>query len=161
MSPYETTKSSELSEMTQTGSKKPSVVVMIPARKGLHPAIVKKANAALHALENSNPDIDLTIFIFDKQIKSESHDRRPLSKVARVRNVMLEEAAAGRRHDYVLWLDSDLVEFPPDLPSQLVRAGCDGVIAPLVLIEGPGPLGIDQFYDTTAFIRKGRSGMNP
>ncbi|EKX32328.1 hypothetical protein GUITHDRAFT_121497 [Guillardia theta CCMP2712] len=54
--------------------------------------------------------------------------------------------------DYVMWIDSDLVSYPPDLPSKLIRSNPHGMTAPLVLLEEPGPLGTDQFYDTTAFV---------
>ena len=55
-----------------------------------------------------------------------------------------------------MWIDSDLVEIPPDLPTTLVTANPDGVTAPMVLIEEPGPVGPNQFYDTTAFVLKVR-----
>ena len=29
------------------------------------------------------------------------------------------DMVAGERYDYVLWLDSDLVDFPPDLPTKV------------------------------------------
>ena len=45
---------------------KPRVIVMIPARKGLHKRIEEKAASALRALESGNPDLSLRIFIFDK-----------------------------------------------------------------------------------------------
>lgn len=50
-----------------------------------------------------------------------------------------------------------MVEIPPDLPTTLIFANPEGVTAPLVLIQEPGPLGPNQFYDTTAFVLKGRS----
>ena len=51
-------------------------------------------------------------------LRSERWDRRPLSKVARLRNIMLD-IVADERYDYVLWLDSDLVDYPPDLPTRV------------------------------------------
>jgi hypothetical protein len=51
---------------------KPSVVVMIPARKGLHKRIEEKAASALRALESGNPTLSLRIFIFDKVVPRSS-----------------------------------------------------------------------------------------
>ncbi|RMG95859.1 MAG: hypothetical protein D6706_11255 [Chloroflexi bacterium] len=53
-------------------------------------------------------------------------------------------------HDYILWVDADIVSAPPDLPALLYDANPDGVTAPLVLIEGT-----PQFYDTLGFIEDG------
>ena len=63
--------------------------------------------------------------------------------------------------DYLVWIDSDVVEFPADLPTTLILANPQGVTAPVVLIEEPGPLGPSQFYDTTGFVLKGRSESDP
>lgn len=136
---------------------RPRVVLMIPARQGLHPDIERKAAAALAAMQAGNPSLNLTTFIFDKVVPRESGDDRPLSKVTRIRNMMLHEANVREDFDYVMWVDSDLVSYPADLPTALIRANPEGVTAPLVLVEEPGPLGrVDQFYDTTAFVRLGR-----
>jgi hypothetical protein len=51
---------------------RPSVVVMIPARKGLHKRIEEKAASALRALESGNPTLSLRIFIFDKVVPRSS-----------------------------------------------------------------------------------------
>jgi hypothetical protein len=39
-------------------------------------------------------------------------------------------------HDYVLWLDADVVKYPPTLIRQLYDTNSMGVTAPLVVIEG-------------------------
>jgi hypothetical protein len=140
---------------------RPRVVVMIPMGKDLHPAIERKFQSALKAMQAGNPSLNLTTFIFDKVVPRQEGDDRPLSKVARVRNMMLDEARVSEDFDYVLWIDSDLTSFPPDVPTELIRVNPDGVTAPMVLIEEPAPLGTEQFYDTTAFIRYGRSSLAP
>ena len=86
----------------------------------------------------------------------QAEDERPLSKTARLRNRMLDSIDL-HAFDYLLWIDSDVIEIPADLPTTLINANPTGVTAPLVLIEEPGPLGKNQFYDTTAFVLKGRS----
>ena len=133
---------------------------MMPTRKGLHPVITKRARACLHAMEVGNPELDIEVFIFDRIVPRIATDKRPLSKVSRIRNMMVAEAGVSAKYDYTLWLDSDVVEFPSDLPTRLIRENPDGVTAPLVLIEEPGPLGTDQFYDTTAFVKRGMSNLS-
>ena len=54
--------------LNHNASSRPRVVVMIPARKGLHGKIVEKAALALRALETGNPELDLYTFVFDKII---------------------------------------------------------------------------------------------
>jgi hypothetical protein len=49
--------------------------------------------------------------------------------------MMLREIDVDRNFDYVMWLDSDLVSFPPDLATHLIRVNPEGITAPLVLIE--------------------------
>ena len=51
-------------------------------------------------------------------------------------------------HDFVLWVDVDIVDYPADLIEQLMEG--DGIAAPLVLLEGTG-----QFYDIGSFIQNG------
>ena len=38
-------------------------------------------------------------------------------------------------HEYVLWLDADVVKYPPDLVLRLYETNPHGVSAPLVVIE--------------------------
>jgi len=139
---------------------RPHVVIMMPLRKDLHPEITSKALNCLRAMEGANPELEVELFLFDKVVKRIPSDKRPLSKVARIRNMMIDMLGGDMHYDYVMWLDSDIIEYPPDLPTQLIRANPEGISAPLVLLEEPGPLGTDQFYDTTAFVQFHRSGVS-
>jgi hypothetical protein len=140
--------------------RRPKVVVMMPTRKDLHPVVTGKAFACLEAMKLGNPELDLDVFIFDRVVPRVASDKRPLSKVSRIRNMMIAEAGVETNYDYTLWLDSDIVEYPPDLPTRLIRENPHGITAPLVLIEEPGPLGTDQFYDTTAFVKRHMSKVS-
>jgi len=135
-------------------SDRPRVIVMFPKRKEIHPRIDELAQSALNALRDGNPNLDLSLFIFDEHVPKIASDGRPLSKTVRIRNIMMSRIQMAKEFDYVMWIDSDLVAYPPDLPSKLIRSNPHGVTAPLVLLEEPGPLGTDQFYDTTAFVLK-------
>lgn len=111
-------------------------------------SLADHAVALLSRLPAANPGITLEIH----------QDARPItpppspSKYARhaaVRNYMLD-TYLGAQHDYVLWIDSDLTDYPDDMPSRLLALG--GIAAPFVELEGfPG-----RFYDIGGFIEHGR-----
>ncbi len=62
-------------------------------------------------------------------------------------------------HTHVLWIDSDLIDYPPTLPRLLLDAGAD-IAAPLPLLD-PSPVRLiayprrEQFYDIAGFIERG------
>lgn len=64
-------------------------------------------------------------------------------KLAHLRNVIVEGAL--QKEACVLWIDSDVVEIPPNLIVDLMKHNVP-VVAPTVYIEGT-----KQFYDTLAF----------
>ena len=64
-------------------------------------------------------------------------------RLAYLRNLIVEEADI--KEDYVLWIDCDVIEFPPNLIEDLMRHNVS-VVAPGVYIEGS-----NHFYDTFAF----------
>lgn len=70
---------------------------------------------------------------------------------AAVRNYMLDTYLA-EHHTHVLWVDSDLVDYPADLPTLLSAANPGGIAAPLCLLDKCGP----RFYDIGGFIEGGR-----
>ncbi|MGE0725782.1 MAG: hypothetical protein AB7O45_15490, partial [Alphaproteobacteria bacterium] len=60
--------------------------------------------------------------------------RRRRSVLARARNRLV--AGALRDEDWVLWLDVDLIDYPPDLPARLLAAGKDVVVPHCVRPDG-------------------------
>lgn len=70
---------------------------------------------------------------------------------AAVRNYMLDTYLA-EHHTHVLWVDSDMVDYPADLPTRLNAANPGGIAAPLALLDKCGP----RFYDIGGFIERGR-----
>uniref|UniRef100_A0A6T8LRV9 Uncharacterized protein n=1 Tax=Hemiselmis andersenii TaxID=464988 RepID=A0A6T8LRV9_HEMAN len=137
-----------------------SVAVLIPASPFLHHEIKDKMMLNARRILDDNPLFCLQVFIDGGPIDDDDDDTRPLSKISRLRNRMLASLDMSR-WDYVLWIDADVVEYPPDLPTQLIMDNPGGITAPVVLIEEPGPLGPNQFYDTTAFTLKGASHLFP
>lgn len=66
-----------------------------------------------------------------------------LERLAYLRNLLVDKAL--KDEDYILWIDSDVVDFPASLITDLKRHNAH-VVAPGVWIEGT-----EQFYDTFAF----------
>jgi glycosyltransferase involved in cell wall biosynthesis len=74
-------------------------------------------------------------------------------RLAMLKNRVID--LAFKDEDYVLWFDSDLVDFPASLLKDLMKADAD-IVAPYVLIEGT-----DRFYDHLAFRKDGIKFMFP
>ena len=55
--------------------------------------------------------------------------------LATIRNIVIHEYLRPE-HEYVLWLDADVVRYPADLVRRLYETNPTGVSAPLVVIEG-------------------------
>jgi len=137
-----------------------SVAVLIIANPFVHHKIKDAMQTNARRLIDDNPQLCVQVFIDSGPIEPDDSDIRPLSRTSRLRNRMLDSLNVSQ-WDYVMWIDADVVEYLPDLPTLLIQANPDGVTAPLVLIEEPGPDGPDQFYDTTAFTLKGKSHLMP
>uniref|UniRef100_A0A7S0HDM8 Uncharacterized protein n=1 Tax=Hanusia phi TaxID=3032 RepID=A0A7S0HDM8_9CRYP len=136
------------------------VAILVPSSPWMHPELKRMIMENLRRVPRANPKLVLRIFIDAGPLQSLPDESRPLSKTARLRNRMLSSINL-HDYDYIMWIDADIVEFPFDLPSKLIFANPTGATAPLVLIEEPGPMGPNQFYDTTAFTLKGTSGLYP
>ncbi len=72
-----------------------------------------------------------------------------MANIGPIRQALVEEHLG--EHDYVLWIDADVVDYPPDLPSRLIERDPLGISAPLVLAAGGG----GRFYDTAGFVEEG------
>lgn len=132
------------------------VACLIPIKPTLHPTLREFAFARAAALPLANPTLDITIMYDYGTVPKLKGDVRPWSKVARVRNNMLAQLDLNTI-DYVFWIDADVVDYPADLPSQLIAANPDGITAPLVVVEDHGC----RFYDWAAYIIKDRSHIEP
>ncbi|WP_374440165.1 glycosyltransferase [Stella sp.] len=72
-----------------------------------------------------------------------SVQRERRATLARSRNRLL--SAALRDEDWVLWIDADVCDYPPDLVERLVAAGHDVVVPHCVLPDG-------RTYDLNTFV---------
>lgn len=69
-------------------------------------------------------------------------------RLAKLRNHLVSGSLTDE--EYVLMVDSDVVEMPTDLLSSLIAADAD-IVAPMVYIEDYELYGNNFFYDTLAF----------
>lgn len=131
------------------------ILTIIPVKPNLHIQLKERAWKAAAAMDGCNPAHEIS-YLFDyTPIPSEPGDCRPWSKVTRIRNKILDSINLSA-WDYLLWIDADVVSYPPNMPTLLIEANPGGVTAPVVMVEGT-----DAFYDWTAFIFKGASGIQP
>lgn len=133
------------------------ILVCIPMRPNMLPALKLEslAMASRMIASKSNPDIELSLFIDQSDEPRAPDDVTPWRKVSRVRNKLLSRINYSA-YDYLLWIDSDIISYPEEMPTLLVRGNPGGVSAPSVMIEHS-----DLFYDWSAFILKGRSDIEP
>jgi hypothetical protein len=125
---------------------KKRVLVCIPVHRGLAAQIQQKSRDAAFAMVEGNPDLEL-VFIFDYRTEPTLPSDRSYEKLCRVNNNLLQLVATTNQFDYLLWIDADIVSYPPDMPSKLIQANPTGVSAPMVLVEDS-----DRFYDWLGFI---------
>lgn len=114
----------------------------------------EKAQRELQTYSASYFDLE---WMFNHEIEPHlPNDLVPVSQVARLRNKMIDRYL--KDHDYVFWIDSDLVEFKENLLERLVdRQRIENkIIAPQNLVEMT-----DKWYDWGAFIQAGTSHIQP
>lgn len=72
---------------------------------------------------------------------------------ARARNAVLEQSLDDS-FTHVFWMDSDVVEYPPDIIEQLAAISSKDVVAPYVFIEDNDWWLFKRFYDISCFLDK-------
>src|SRR6266581_1408402 len=97
-----------------------SVLILVPVKPQMNRILQLRLRANLRLIEQYNPSLRMSVCIAEEPEPKLAGDATPWSRVTRVRNRMLAKVP-WREHDYVMWLDADLVEFPPDLPTRLVN----------------------------------------
>lgn len=119
-----------------------------PARSQVWPEMAARLAARL---SGANPEMVFELVIHPCPRTREPGDGR-FSANARARNNLLDTHLAAT-HDYVFWVDSDLIDYPADLPTRLHNINPGGMSAPAVVL--PSHIGRDRFYDTLGFIEYG------
>jgi hypothetical protein len=164
------------------------VLVLQPVRPSNPPALRDRASALLGALPAANPGMVFDIRQDDAAIPIPPHPSLYM-RHATVRNYMLD-TYLKEEHTHVLWVDSDLIDYPADLPGKLMQAAsqcpqcpfsyadtcqdedyarclkCETcwpgtIAAPLALLSESSGFP-SRFYDIGGFIEKGtRARMFP
>jgi hypothetical protein len=137
------------------------VLVIVSYKPDMMPEIEAKSQACLKQIPTfspateTKPTVSIDVFEQRKPFPSEESDCTPWSKVTRVRNHTLD-VCGWENYDALLWIDGDIVDYPPNMPDLLVEANYCGVTAPLVLVEKKR-----TFYDRSAFIIHGTCHVEP
>jgi hypothetical protein len=137
-------------------SKKPRVLITIPARIDLHPVLKQRCFELALAMVSGNPGLELGLFFDWTSMSKQSDDKYHGSRIARIRNRIVDSIDLNL-WDFFFWVDADVVQYPANMPSALLEANPTGVSAPLVLIEEMD----NRFYDVAAFVIQGRDGIDP
>lgn len=96
----------------------------------------EKMFEALSRLEcGSGTRYNLHLGLIDDWEPTRPEDLGRRAAIARLRNRLIDEYLKPE-HQYVLWLDGGVVDFPDDLVAKLHGRNPDGITAPLVLLEG-------------------------
>lgn len=131
------------------------VMIVIPAKPGMHPMLKSRSLDCLREALLYNPGLQLAATLDYEPEPARPGDSTPWSRVTRVRNRLLHSINV-ERYDYLLWIDSDVVQYPSIMPTLLVAAANGGVAAPMVLVEES-----NIFYDWAAFVIAGQSLTAP
>lgn len=140
----------------------PNILVLQPIAPTNPPALRERADALLARMRAANPGLDIRQD--DDLIAVPPHPSRYI-RHATIRNWMLDKYLR-EEHTHVLWVDSDLIDYPADLPSVLLAAPGE-IVAPMAVLD-PSPARlrvfpeVERFYDIGGFIEQGkRCRLNP
>lgn len=126
-----------------------NVLIAIPSKQTMHKELQRKRDDALRRLLANNPGVDMEPCIFTDMF---AKGRSIFTAVAAARNALIDKHLRPE-HTHVLWVDADLVDYPPDMIVRLLAVAQGAwrpertVVAPLVLVERR-----DIFYDVAAFV---------
>jgi hypothetical protein len=139
-------------------TKKIQVLVLQPIRSTHPPRLIDQAKRLLARLPDANPTMQFEVvqeYFEPIEVPDGASKYYPH---AVVRNAMLD-SYLKEKHDYVLWIDSDLIDYDADLPTRMHEANPHGITAPLILLSELSGYR-DRFYDIGGFIENGKqAGM--
>lgn len=131
------------------------ITVCVPYLPTMLPYFINRMRKNVAAMVAACSEFTFDVVYCTDKIAKESTDYTPWSRVARVRNLMVSRIDLEKT-DYVLWVDSDLVSYPPDFPRRAIRLNPGNITAPTVLVDGSL-----SFYDWCGFIGKDQAVMTP
>ena len=160
------------------------VLIALPYSDFMPCTLREKMFSLLKAMECANPGWNLYLALYDEPYHNEMDAQKTKMSgrgvLAHIRNIVIERYLQPAAHEYVLWVDADVVDYPPNLITLLHAANPGGVTAPTVLIEDSNSEAYHsrcrhgicggkaqterhyQFYDRAAFIVAGTNiSTNP
>lgn len=81
------------------------------------------------------------------------------AKEARARNEAIEKLLKPY-HTHVFWIDTDVVEFQPNIIEKLLELDSENCISPYVFIEDNEAWPFKRFYDISCFVTKEGKDFN-
>lgn len=124
------------------------VLVAIPMKSSLNDQLRQRMLDQVERLPTNNGSLKVELGLYEHTPKSEPQKGSPSYVLQRsinlcaARNELIAEHLEPH-HDWVLWIDADIVEYPADLPLRLLKGAPPGIIAPMLLLEGSS-----HYYDT-------------
>jgi len=128
-----------------------NVLVAIPINPNMSSYLAGMAKGNVTKFTDFNPGMKFE-YAFNERFYT-GDNLHGSSRHAQARNGILDIVLCPE-HDYILWIDADIILYPADLPSLLYGTDNNAVVAPLVLREGT-----DAFYDFNGFIEAGNKRM--
>jgi hypothetical protein len=136
-----------------------TILILQPIRPSNPPALRAIADALLARLEGANAGMRFDMCQDDAALDIPAHPSLYM-RHATVRNYMLD-TYLKEEHTHVLWIDSDLIDYPAELPSLLMEAAPGAIVAPFAILgESSDPVrkvfGPNRFYDIGGFIEQSK-----
>lgn len=97
-----------------------NILVLQPIRPSNPPALRQIADALLSRMVAANPDLTFDVRQDDRALAIPRHPSQYM-RHATIRNYMLDTYLRPE-HTHVLWIDSDLIDYPAELPRLLLGA---------------------------------------
>jgi hypothetical protein len=113
---------------------------------------IENANKIKNTLTYANNQIE---FFSDKV---ESFGGK-FAKEARARNEAIQKFLKPE-HTHVFWIDTDVVEYPPNIIEKLLEIDSENCISPYVFIEDNDWWPFKRFYDISCFVTKDGKDFN-
>lgn len=132
-----------------------NILIAVPIKPNLNATLLNQCLTLIGKLPVNNPNHTFTTLLDFTPISKTPQDYTPWSKVYKARNLMLSKVNL-KDYDYILWIDSDVVDYPLDMPTRLIDGNPNGVSSPMVMIED-----LNIAYDWAAFIQLGKDHIDP
>jgi len=128
-----------------------NVLIAMPVNRDLHPALKRSSRAIADAIPAANPEHTFELAWLENGGGAHTgYDQERYATIADARNALLGRYLTDD-HNYVLWIDADLVRLDLDFPSAAIAHNPDGVTGLVVYWDKQRP----HFYDVGGYAQNG------